>query len=66
MNEDYSIFQQVGIMFEGFGELVRMSSGMGVAGIRMLFDGKVNPPGIIMLSLIIGVIVFMYWAIKYR
>lgn len=53
-------------MFEGYGELARMSSRMAVAGLRKLIEGEFNIPGAITLVVIIGVAVFMYWAIKYR
>lgn len=66
MSEEYTIFQMVVLMFEGYGELARMSSRMAVAGLRKLIEGEFNIPGAITLVVIIGVAVFMYWAIKYR
>ena len=44
-------------------DLTAFSAG---AGLRKLVDGEFNLPGFVTLLLIIGVIVFMYWAIKYR
>lgn len=47
-------------------ETMDISSYAAGAGLRKLVDGEFNIPGAISLIVIVGVVVFMYWAIKYR
>lgn len=36
------------------------------SGLRHLMEGEVNTPGIVSLIVIIAVVIFMYWAIRYK
>ncbi|KAF5091258.1 hypothetical protein KHC33_06450 [Methanospirillum sp. J.3.6.1-F.2.7.3] len=47
-----------------FNKLTGSYARAGGAGLRRLCEGEINTPGLISLMIIIGAIIFMYWAIR--
>lgn len=38
----------------------------GGSGLRRLLEGDINTPGLITLVVVVGILCFLYWAIRHR
>ena len=49
-----------------FNEMTESIGRAGGSGLRRLLEGDINTPGLITLVVVVGILCFLYWAIRHR